>query len=285
MKLKKKEFASVTVLLIIISLLVVTVFSVPAINNIKENLIISKYESTKSSIINGANKKFSASVNDLGSNEVVEYTVKELIDEGYIKEIGINPLTGEKYKDDDKVLVISKNGNVSYKFINGTTLIKEIKASNDVKLIDNSYYYIGNNSKNYISFNEEIYRIIKVDENNKIYIINENPVKKIEKSSVEAYLSSYKNDKLSKSIELVEKVELLDEKTYNNTKNTSGISFLDNDNYFWIKKDNNINAFDNLNNMYINEFDKAWINPVVIIDNSLVIEKGNGSRIKPYVVN
>lgn len=284
MKLRKKDFVSVGVLLIIVSIFVLSVFAVPAIYNLKENFNISKYESTKSNIINGAKSKFSASVNDIGNDDVVEYTVKELMDEGYLKEVEINPLTGEKYKDDDKVLVISKNGNLSYKFISGNTLLKEIKSSSDVKNVNNSFYYYGKSTKNYISFNEEIYRIIKVDEKNKIYIISERQIKKIEKNNIESFLNIYKNDKLINSKNYVEKVELLDSETYDNTKKDN-ISFIDNDNYFWLKKDNEIKVYDSMNQMYVDEFDKAWINPVIIIDNSLVIEKGNGTRLNPYVVN
>lgn len=284
MKLQRREFVSVGVLLIIISILIISVFAVPAINNLYENFEISKYESTKADIINGAKSKFSASINEIGKNEVVEYTIQELIDEGYLKGNEINPLTGKEYNKDDKVLVISKNGNITYKFINGTTLIKEVKQSSSVKMIDNQYYYVGSNPSNYMSFNEEIYRIVKIDEKNNVYITKEDVNKKIKKEDIDSYLNSYKNDNFS-SDEAVLETLLIDSSTYFNTKNGKNESYLDNDNYFWITDSNEVKVYDSLNSIYLSDIENAWINPIIKLESSLVIEKGNGSRINPYVVN
>lgn len=284
MKLKKKEFVSVGLLLILMGIMTLSIFSVPAFLNIKENFIYSKYESTKADIIDGAKSKFSASVNDLNNNEVVEYTVKELIDEGYLKTDEINPLTGKKYNNEDKVLVISKNGKISYKIINGSTLVKEIKKSNDVKIIDNEFYFVGTNPSNYISFNEKIYRIVKMDNKNNIYVVNEETTKKLKYEDIEIYLSSYVNDSIIENKDLVNDVLLLDYQTYQNTRVYNN-SFLEDDNYFWIKYNEEVKVFDSLNSIFLENVEKAWIIPLIKIDSSAVVDKGNGSKINPYVIN
>lgn len=281
---RRKEHISIGVILMILAVFIISIFTVPALLNLKNNFEISRYESIKASIIDSAKSKFSASVSDIGKDEVIEYTVKDLIKEGYFKGNEINPLTNKKYNDEDKVVIITKNGSVSYKIISGKTLIKEIKESNIVKNINNEYYYSGSNPSNYISFRNNLYRIVKVDKNDNIYIINNQLEKEIKKSDVESFINSYKNDNYE-MLDVFKEIKLLDYNTYLNTKNGKNNSYLDVDNYIYLTQDEIIKVYDNIEGKLIDNTEKAWIRPIIMIDNTLMVERGDGSRIRPYIVN
>ena len=259
----------------------------PAINNLKESILLNKFDNSSENIIDGAKSKYSANINDVSKDGIMEYTVNDLIKEGYLKEDEINPITGEKYKKDDKVLVITKNGYVTYKFVSGTTLINKIKKSDGVQSINDEIYFIGENPNNYISFNEEIYRIIKVDKDNNIVVINDEFDKKISLNKINTYLETKLNDSfnnLSKEM-IVSKMSVLDYDTYKNTF-AFDKSFI-NKNYdysIWLYTNEGYKAYSIMDDKITDEKD-AWINPIAKLDYSIIVEKGKGTRTDPYILS
>lgn len=286
--MRKKDIVSVWVLMIIVSIFTVSVFAVPTINNLKESMKLSKYDSNTENIIDSAKSKYSANINDIKSDGIVEYTVEELIKEGYFKENDINPITGEKYNKDDKVLVITKNGYVSYKYISGTTIINKIRESEETKEISGENYYIGENPNNYVSFNEEIYRIIKIDKDSNIVIANEDFDKKVSKNKINSYLDISFNDRFNEDYKkmILSDLEIIDYESYKNTFD-NGKSYL-NKNYdydIWVKYANEYKSYNNVDNNFNDNVDEAWIKEVIKIDCSLIVEKGNGTRTNPYILS
>lgn len=285
--MKKRDVVSIWILFIISLIFIISIFAVPAINNLKESILLNKFDNSSENIIDGAKSKYSANINDVSKDGIMEYTVNDLIKEGYLKEDEINPITGEKYKKDDKVLVITKNGYVTYKFVSGTTLINKIKKSDGVQSINDEIYFIGENPNNYISFNEEIYRIIKVDKDNNIVVINDEFDKKISLNKINTYLETKLNDSfnnLSKEM-IVSKMSVLDYDTYKNTF-AFDKSFI-NKNYdysIWLYTNEGYKAYNIIDDKITDEKD-AWINPIAKIDYSIIVEKGKGTRTDPYILS
>ena len=104
--MKKRDVVSVWILFIISLIFIISIFAVPAINNLKESILLNKFDNSSENIIDGAKSKYSANINDVSKDGIMEYTVNDLIKEGYLKEDEINPITGEKYKKDDKLYQI-----------------------------------------------------------------------------------------------------------------------------------------------------------------------------------
>ena len=285
--MKKRDVVSVWILFIISLIFIISIFAVPAINNLKESILLNKFDNSSENIIDGAKSKYSANINDVSKDGIMEYTVNDLIKEGYLKEDEINPITGEKYKKDDKVLVITKNGYVTYKFVSGTTLINKINKSDGVQSINDEIYFIGENPNNYISFNEEIYRIIKVDKDNNIVVINDEFDKKISLNKINIYLETKLNDSfnnLSKEM-IVSKMSVLDYDTYKNTF-AFDKSFI-NKNYdysIWLYTKEGYKAYSIMDDKITDEKD-AWINPIAKLDYSIIVEKGKGTRTDPYILS
>lgn len=285
--MKKRDVVSVWILFIISLIFIISIFAVPSINNLKESILLNKFDNSSENIIDGAKSKYSANINDVSKDGIMEYTVNDLIKEGYLKENEINPITGEKYKKDDKVLVITKNGYVTYKFVSGTTLINKIKKSDGVQSINDEIYFIGENPNNYISFNEEIYRIIKVDKDNNIVVINDEFDKKISLNKINTYLETKLNDSfnnLSKEM-IVSKMSVLDYDTYKNTF-AFDKSFI-NKNYdynIWLYTNEGYKAYSIMDDKITDEKD-AWINPIAKLDYSIIVEKGKGTRTDPYILS
>lgn len=278
----KKDNISYGVLLIISAIFIISVFSFPALTNIKNNIIGNKYDKSEENIINSAKSKYAGDINNLGENK--EYTIKELIDEGYLKGNEINPLTGEKYNNDDKVIIITKNGITTYKFVGGKTISEIVKDSNGIVNNNEEYYFVGENPNNYISFNEKIYRIIKTNNNDEIYIINDQLEKNIEYTKINSYLKSLKNDNIKDEYKkvILSNADLLTLDLYNNTI-SEGKSYLNKDNYIWIKYNNELKVYDFMLNTFT-ESTSAWINPIIVIDGTNMVTKGDGSRVNPYCI-
>lgn len=179
---------------------------------------------------------------------------------------------------------------------------------NEVNIINNNYYFINNSKKNYIKYKGLLWRIIKINSDKSTTIILENSInnmtynnvmkwlnygnekntgifynslynKKNEFNNNNDYLNNKNNylcDKLNK-----DRIYLLSIDDYNNVGAEN--SYLNNKTDFWISKENmyissegNIEE-DNENNYYN-------IRPVIILDNDIEINSGDGSIDNPYTI-
>lgn len=275
----KKGAVTFSTILIIMMLSIIGIFVVPAFTNLKDNFLASNYTSKANNMIQGAKSKFGADISNINKDGILEYTVEELIDEGYIKESELN----SGIDKNSKVLVIIKNGYVTYKYVNGTTLVNKI--TGNMKKINNEFYYTSNNANNYISFNEEIYRIIKVDDSENIVIIKDDYDKELSKNIIDDYLSMFKNDVLSsKYSNMVNKeAEILDIETYNNTKENNE-TYLNKNYDFWILDNGEYRSFNSITGEF-NNSSKAYVPVILKLDISILCESGDGSRVNPYIIS
>ena len=166
----KKGFTLIELLSVIVILAVIAAIAYPKVLDVIGASRVSAYNSAKGNIIESAKLKYLADVN---ASKVTEYSVSDLISDGYLKKGIKNPLTNKEYEN-TKVVIINDNGKISYEYVEGNTLYDSINNLDDKEGLykENDYYiYKGINANNYISFNEEVYRILKMDSYRNMYIV------------------------------------------------------------------------------------------------------------------
>lgn len=280
----KKGFTLVEILAVVVILGVISVIAYPIITNMIENSKISAFDSSKKLIIKSAKNKYATDVNSSG---ITTYKVLDLIKEGYISNGAKNPITGEEYSTDTKILITNNDGDINFYYIDGQTVSEKIKNTKDstVYINNDEYLFKGNSSKNYLSFNEEIYRIIKVDKYGYIYIINDACETLNAKEEIMNTIITSFNDKFNENLKaMIEKnAGLL-------TKNIYDSTLLDNKTYIlgqkdiWVKEDNNVYTIDAVTGTK-SDVKNACIKNVLILKNYLVVDTGDGTQFSPYIVN
>lgn len=256
----------------------------PEISNIVQNREEDNFDLVKADIFKSAKDKYNNDA-DASSEEYKIYKVSDLIKEGYITKDSIK----KGYNEDSKVLITNENGKTKYYYINGDTLLNIIKS----KINDNSnsdsegYLYAGDDSTNYVSFNQEIYRIIMIDSKGYAYIIKDLCDNNIRKDKIYEYLSSYYNDKYNKNIKkLIDgDISIIDYDTYNRTI-LNDKTYINSSKDMWIKKDNDYKmiATDTSEMMDSSNSNYACIKPYLKLKNTIFVEKGDGSQFNPYVI-
>lgn len=279
----KKAYTLIELLSVIVILAIISAIAYPKIIDVIASSKISAYNSAKGNIIQSAKLKYLADVN---SSKVQEYSVDELIEEGYLNEETKNPLTNQKYEN-TKILITNEDGSITYNYVEGNTLYDIISTQNDktgVYKLNEDYIYKGIDAKNYISFNSQIYRILKLDEYRNMYLLKDEINEKISLNNINEYIISYYNDNYSK--EEKDNIISFDILNYNDYINT----FVNNDTYIannyniWVKYDNQYKVLSYLNNEFINE-DNANVRLVLKLKNNVVITNGDGSQLNPYIIN
>ena len=196
--MSKKAFTMVELLAVIIILGIISSIAYPKIINVIGNSRLTAYNVSKKNIVDSAKLKYLADVN---SSIVTEYTVPDLVKDGYIKDSAKNPLTDQEYDKNTKVLITNDNGDISYNYVEGNTIYDLLKNKNNNSNVYNEndeFVYKGKNAQNYVVFNGDIYRIIKVDKFRHTYLIREtNDV--INKNDIENYVNYYNNDNFSEN--------------------------------------------------------------------------------------
>ena len=279
--MRKNGFSLIEVLSVIVILAVISVIAYPNIINIIGNARISAYNSAKGNIVESAKMKYMASVN---SAKVTEYSVKDLIDDGYLKEDTKNPITNKDYED-TKVIITNNGNNITTEYVSGVTLFDRVKkkTKDDGLYIENGIYvYKGKNAQNYISFNGEIYRILKIDGYQNAYLLKDELNVNVSKSDIEEYVNSYYNDNYSEIVKNnIVSLGILD---YNDYKT----SYLNNDTYIinnsniWVN-DNEYKSLSYITNDIDNNA-HANLRLVLKLKNTVTIISGDGSQLNPFVV-
>ena len=189
----KKGFTLIELLAVIAILAVISVIAYPKVIDTIGASRLTAYNVSKSNIVDAAKLKYLADVN---STSITEYTVQDLIDTGYIKKGTKNPLTDEDYDNNTKVLITNNNGVVRYEYVEGKTLYDYVSTKSEkenVYKVNNEFVYKGKDSLNYVSFNKDVYRLVKVDMYRCAYLVKETD-EKIDKQNIEEYEKSYTND-------------------------------------------------------------------------------------------
>lgn len=279
----KKGYTLIELLSVIVILAVISAIAYPKILDLIATSKISAYNSAKGNIIESAKLKYLADVN---AAKITEYTVDDLIQGGYLKKETKNPLTNEEYEN-TKVMITNDNGKIVYNYIEGNTLYDIISKLDDKDGLykqNNNYVYKGINSKNYIYFKGEIYRILKIDSYRNVYILKDNTDNIINIDNINDYKNSYYNDNyLENEKDYIISIDVLNYQDYIN-------SFIDNDTYIenynniWIKNNKEYKVLSYLNNELINT-NEATIRFVLKIKNVSTILDGNGTQLNPYILH
>lgn len=279
----KKGFTLIELLAVILILAVISVIAYPKVIDTIGASRLTAYNVSKSNIVDAAKLKYLADVN---STSITEYTVQDLIDTGYIKKGTKNPLTDEDYDNNTKVLITNNNGVVRYEYVEGKTLYDYVSTKSEkenVYKVNNEFVYKGKDSLNYVSFNKEIYRLVKVDMYRCAYLVKETD-EKIDKQNIEEYENSYTNDNFDEEVrnKLFSDASIISLELYNQTI-LNNSSYINMDNNDWIK-DNNEYKVMTMNNEFTS-VDSAKTYIVLKLNGNVTVSGGNGTQLKPYILN
>ena len=279
----KKGFTLIELLAVIAILAVISVIAYPKVIDTIGASRLTAYNVSKSNIVDAAKLKYLADVN---STSITEYTVQDLIDTGYIKKGTKNPLTDEDYDNNTKVLITNNNGVVRYEYVEGKTLYDYVSTKSEkenVYKVNNEFVYKGKDSLNYVSFNKDVYRLVKVDMYRCAYLVKETD-EKIDKQNIVEYEKSYTNDNFNEEVrtKLFSDASIISLELYNQTILTNA-SYINMDNNDWIK-DNNEYKVMTMNNEFIS-VDSAKTYIVLKLNGNVTVNGGNGTQLNPYVLN
>lgn len=281
----KNKKTIVNVILLTFTFIIGISIVYPEISNIIETSNEDNFNSIKADIFKSAKNKYNSDESK-SDDEYKIYKISDLIKEGYITKDSIK----KGYNEDSKVLITKENNKIKYYYINGDTLLNIIKnRKKDEVYIDNEdYLYIGESSSNYISFNQEIYRIIKIDSKGYTYIIKDLCNNDVKMNNIDEYLSSYYNDNYTNKVkQLIDgNISVIDYNTYNKTiKNDK--TYINSSKDMWIKKDDSYKIIATDTSQIINSKtnDSACIKIYLKLKNTSFIEKGDGSQFNPYVIS
>ncbi len=279
----KKGFTLIELLAVILILAVISVITYPKVIDTIGASRLTAYNVSKSNIVDAAKLKYLADVN---STSITEYTVQDLIDTGYIKKGTKNPLTDEDYDNNTKVLITNNNGVVRYEYVEGKTLYDYVSTKSEkenVYKVNNEFVYKGKDSLNYVSFNKDVYRLVKVDMYRCSYLVKETD-EKIDKQNIEEYEKSYTNDNFDEEVrnKLFSDASIISLELYNQTI-LNNSSYINMDNNDWIK-DNNEYKVMTMNNEFTS-VDSAKTYIVLKLNGNVTVSGGNGTQLKPYILN
>lgn len=279
----KKGFTLIELLAVILILAVISVIAYPKVIDTIGASRLTAYNVSKSNIVDAAKLKYLADVN---STSITEYTVQDLIDTGYIKKGTKNPLTDEDYDNNTKVLITNNNGVVRYEYVEGKTLYDYVSTKSEkenVYKVNNEFVYKGKDSLNYVSFNKDVYRLVKVDMYRCAYLVKETD-EKIDKQNIAEYEKSYTNDNFDEEVrnKLFSDASIISLELYNQTI-LNNSSYINMDNNDWIK-DNNEYKVMTMNNEFTS-VDSAKTYIVLKLNGNVTISGGNGTQLKPYILN
>lgn len=279
----KKGFTLIELLAVILILAIISVIAYPKVIDTIGASRLTAYNVSKSNIVDAAKLKYLADVN---STSITEYTVQDLIDTGYIKKGTKNPLTDEDYDNNTKVLITNNNGVVRYEYVEGKTLYDYVSTKSEkenVYKVNNEFVYKGKDSLNYVSFNKDVYRIVKVDMYRCAYLVKETD-EKIDKQNIEEYENSYTNDNFDEEVrnKLFSDASIISLELYNQTI-LNNSSYINMDNNDWIK-DNNEYKVMTMNNEFTS-VDSAKTYIILKLNGNVTVSGGNGTQLKPYILN
>lgn len=279
----KKGFTLIELLAVILILAVISVIAYPKVIDTIGASRLTAYNVSKSNIVDAAKLKYLADVN---STSITEYTVQDLIDTGYIKKGTKNPLTDEDYDNNTKVLITNNNGVVRYEYVEGKTLYDYVSTKSEkenVYKVNNEFVYKGKDSLNYVSFNKDVYRLVKVDMYRCAYLVKETD-EKIDKQNIAEYEKSYTNDNFDEEVrnKLFSDASIISLELYNQTI-LNNSSYINMDNNDWIK-DNNEYKVMTMNNEFTS-VDSAKTYIVLKLNGNVTVSGGNGTQLKPYILN
>ena len=279
--MKNKAYTLIELLSVIVILAVISAIAVPKIIDIIAISKLNAYNEAKNNIVDSAKLKY---LSDVNSSKITQYTIDDLVEDGYLKENIKNPITNQKYEN-TKIVITNEDGNIKYDYIEGNTLYDIIINLNDTSGLykeNDNYLYKGIYSKNYISFNGDIYRIIKVDSYRNIYILKDKEDELININNIDDFIKSYYNDNyLQEEKNSILSIDILEFDDYVNSY-IDNESYIENNYSMWVKENEKYKCM--LYDELIDE-KNANVRFVLKLKGSTIIKRGNGSQVNPYIIN
>ena len=280
----KKGFTLIEILSVIVILAVISIIAYPKIIDVISISKVSAYNSAKGNIIESAKLKYLADVN---SAKVIEYTVDDLISSGYLDKNTKNPITMKNYED-TKVLVTAHDNDVSFNYVDGKTLYDVVSGQDDSSGLykyNDEYVFKGSNPRNYVSFDGQIYRILKTDEYHSIYLLKDEEITHIKKDGLNSYINSYYNDNyLEKVKNNLISFSLLSYSDYLNSF-INDETYIINNSSIWVEYSDSFKYLSYLTNELTDLDNYGNVRFVLKLKNYLTVLSGDGSQLNPYVVN
>lgn len=266
----KKRFIYWIVLIVLIFVLAYFVFSSSIFDNINNKASLS--EADRATVLEDVKTYVTNNINKY-NDEVLIFTKNDLLVNSIIKD-------DNNLDDTSRVFVEVNEGKVVDAYIKNRSinnyLMNEVK-SDDFISKDGSYYYVGETTSNYILFNNELYRIMKVTSDGNILIIKNDKEDVVKTNKIDVSIQIFKNKKY---YTYINNVTLLNISDYNNTIK-DGKTFLESNYKYFV---NTSNGYTVVNGISDNE-DEAALKLVIEIDKDASYEKGVGTLVDPIIIS
>ena len=195
-----------------------------------------------------------------------EITLKELIINDYFTEEETKEVTKDLYDEDTRIYFVVKDSKIEDIYLKNELFSKLFRCS--------EICYI-NDENNYIYYNNDTYRIIKVDSSGSVYITN-NEVKEINTDNIVQVIRN-KYSELDKKISNT--VDLISQNDINNS------NFINPEKDMMVSSSTGYKIYDNINNTTRDiDVSKADIIFVIKLLNTVNYKMGDGSKFDPYIV-
>lgn len=190
-------------------------------------------------------------------------TVNDLVKNNYLSGEEINPVSNELYSGNIRIIAEVKNGVINDIYVKNEPF-KNVFNCKDICYI---------NDNNYIVFNNDIYRIIKVDSDGLVYITNLDTIY-IKESSIDYKLRNIYNESNKK---LVKNVITL------NLKDIEKSILINKNNNLFINTGSGYKELDFVTNKIIKK-EYSNLVSVIVLQDTVTYELGDGTKANPYVI-
>ena len=267
----KKRFVYWVVLIVLIFILAYFIFSSSIFDNINNKASLS--ETNEASVLEDVKNYVTNNIDKYKDEDIIIFTKNDLIVNEAIKE-------DNNLDEHSRVFVELNNGYVVYDYIKNRSindyLMNEYK-SNDLIAKENSYYFVGSDTNNYISFNNELYRIIKLNSDGNLLIIKNDKEDVVKEDKIDMSIQMFKNKKL---YSYIKNISLLNISDYNNTIK-DGKTFLESNYMYFV---NTSEGYTIINSVTGDE-DEAALKLVIEINKDASYEKGEGTLVDPIIIS
>lgn len=260
-----KKFKIISTFLIICSILLLTFVILTGSKNLTSVLnasVTGSSEETNEVIIAARNMALD-NMDKLKESNVI--TIRDLIEEKYLTGDEINPSTNQKYDEDTRVIILTKNGELEDIFISGD-LFRNVLSCKDICYIQD---------RNYLEFNNDTYRILKIDQEGNVYIYNDD-IKKTKKDNIDNTIKNIYNSYNKNSV--VNVVSLSEEDILK-----GNLSIEDN----IVVKTNNGYKLYNIDTNSIEDINTkdVYVFPLIVLNKDTTYVLGDGSKFNPFILD
>lgn len=259
-----KKIKTISMFLIIGTVLLLGIVIFTNSKNLKSLLKASVTGSSEETneVIIAARSMALDNIDNLKDSNII--TIKDLIASKYLTGDEINPSTNEKYDENTRIVILIKDGQLEDIYISGE-LFKNIFSCNDI-------CYTQDN--NYVEFNNDTYRILKIDKEGNIYIYNNN-IKKSKKDEIDKTIkniyNSFNNSNVFNVVSLSE-----DDIIKGNLSLEENVVVSSNNGY----------KLYNIDKGEVEDIkqDKVSLFPIIVLNKDITYVLGDGSKFNPFIL-